>query len=160
MGDLNTAVGKYRKGLHQGIFKPKFPEKYLGDVRNIQYRSGWEFKFFRYCDQTPGIVKWASEEFHVPYISPVDGQGHRYFPDIYMQVRTADGKLAHHVFEIKPKKETLPPVLPKRKTARYLTEIATFAVNQAKWDAARRYCQARGWTFQVLTEDHLFEHAR
>lgn len=144
---------------HQGHYRPTHPEKYLGNAREIIYRSSWEFRFFRYCDQTPGVLKWASEEFHIPYWSPVDQQKHRYFPDVYMQVQTADG-VAHHVVEIKPKKQTLPPKQPKRKSNRFLTEQAEYAVNQAKWDAARGYCAERGWTFMVLTEDHLFPKTR
>jgi hypothetical protein len=143
----------------QGLFRPTYPDKYLGNAQNIIYRSSWEFRFFRYCDLTPGVIKWASEEFNIPYVSPVDGVPHRYFPDVYMQVRAADGSLKHWVVEIKPKAQTLPPKQPRRKSNKFLTEMATYAINQAKWTAASAYCQKRGWQFLVLTEDHLFDRA-
>lgn len=142
----------------QGFFRPKHPDKYLGNPANIVYRSSWEYRFFRYCDLTPGVVKWASEEFNIPYRSPVDGQGHRYFPDVYVQVKAADGSLKHWVVEIKPKAQTVPPKQ-RRRSTKFLNEMATYAINQAKWKAAVAYCQQRGWQFLVLTEDHLFDRA-
>jgi hypothetical protein len=140
---------------HKGMFRPTHPEKYLGNPANIIYRSGWEFRFFRYCDRTPGILKWASEEFHILYISPLDGHGHRYFPDGYLQVMGAEGTIRHFVIEIKPKQQMERPK-GTRHTRKYLNEAATFRINQAKWEAAERYCKARGWTFLVLNEFHLF----
>lgn len=108
-----------------------------------------------YCDDTSGILKWASEEFCIPYISPVDGRFHRYFPDFYLETQ-----MKRFVIEIKPKAQTQLPEKPAGKTKRfmkrYLTECATFAVNQAKWQAAREYCEQRQWSFLVFTEQELF----
>jgi hypothetical protein len=140
---------------YQGLFIPRHPQKYVGNPSNIVYRSSWERRFFTYCDGTPGILRWASEEFHIPYLSPVDQRVHRYFPDVWMEVQTPDG-LKTYLIEIKPKAQTeLRPV--KRKTRKFLREAAVVAVNHAKWDAAKEFCRNRGWTFQVLTEDHLFQ---
>lgn len=36
-----------------------------------------------------------------------------------------------------------------------MEEQCTYAVNQAKWKAARQYAKQRGWKFIVLTEDEL-----
>jgi hypothetical protein len=141
-------------GAHSGFFHSTHPEKYLGNAGNIVYRSSWELKFFRYCDRDSTVLKWASEEFHIPYLSPVDHRHHRYFPDVYMQVRTKDG-MKHLVVEIKPKMQTQPPKL-RRRTPKFLQEAKTFVVNKAKWEAATKYCTARGWQFVILTEDHLF----
>jgi len=112
---------------------------------------------FKYCDQTPGVVKWASEEFYIPYVSPKDGQRHLYFPDLYLEVNTKAGTVAKFVIEIKPKKEQQPPKMRARKSRKFLTELSTFAVNQAKWKAAEAYCKERGWTFFVLNEDQIFD---
>lgn len=142
-------------GQMKGMFKPKHPEKYAGDSTRIVFRSSWERTFFRYCDDTPGILKWSSEEIIIPYAKPTDGQTHRYFPDVYMEVQTVGGITKKFLIEIKPKMQCLPPK-PRKKTHKYLSEAATFMVNQAKWAAAKKYCAARGWTFLVLTEDHLF----
>lgn len=142
---------------YSGRFQPKNVDKYLGDANNVVYRSLWELRMFKYCDQTPGIVKWGSEEFHIPYVSPKDGQRHRYFPDLYLEVRTKAGSIVKFVIEIKPKKEQQPPKMRSRKTQKFLTELQTFAVNQSKWKAAEAYCKERGWTFLVLNEDHIFD---
>lgn len=141
---------------YRGKFTPQNRTKYLGDASNIVWRSLWERKFMKYCDETPGILKWASEEFHVPYISPVDSRPHRYFPDFYLEVQSNSG-LRHFVIEIKPQSQSVMPATPKRRTKRYLAEVMTFAINQAKWEACKSFCHDRGWTFLVLTEQHLFD---
>lgn len=109
----------------------------------------------KYCDDTPGILRWASEELAIPYISPVDGKPHRYFPDFIIEVDSTSGR-KFFMIEVKPKVQVAPPKPRSRKTRRYLSEAATFAVNQAKWQAAENYCRERGWKFLVLTEEHLF----
>lgn len=140
---------------YHGLFRPKHPEKYQGDPNNIVFRSLWERKFFLYCDSTKNVLTWASEEFYIPYVSPVDGKLHRYFPDVWMEVRTSTGTKAFLV-EIKPKKQSKPPEQPKRKGKRYLREAMNYAVNQAKWQAAQEFCRTKGWTFMVVTEKELF----
>jgi hypothetical protein len=140
---------------YSGIFRPKNPQKYAGDYKNIIYRSSWECRVMNWLDQNPSILTWASEELTIPYISPVDGKWHRYFPDFLVKVKTQDGKTKTMMLEIKPKKQAQPPEPQKRVTKRYITEVATYGVNQAKWKAATEYCLDRGWEFKVLTEDHL-----
>ena len=54
----------------------------------------------------------------------------------------------------KPKKETKPPKK-RKKTSRYIQEVKTWGVNEAKWKAAEEYCKDRKWEFKILTEDHL-----
>ncbi len=140
---------------YSGTFRPKNPQKYAGDPNNIIYRSTWEAKVMNWLDKNPGIVKWASEEVAIPYYSPVDNKWHRYFPDFIVKVKTQDGKTKTMMLEIKPKKQTQPPEKQKRVTKRYITEVATWGVNQAKWKSAIEYCKDRGWEFKILTEDHL-----
>lgn len=138
---------------YSGVFSPKHVEKYLGDAKRVFYRSLWEKRFMRYCDETPGVLKWASEEFCIPYISPVDNRPHRYFPDFFLEVKAVEG-IKKFVVEIKPKVQVHQPAT-RKKTQKYLTEVKTYAVNQAKWNAADRYAKSRGWVFLILTEDHL-----
>jgi hypothetical protein len=140
---------------YRGTFIPKHPQKYAGDIHTITYRSLWERRFMKYCDETPGILKWSSEELIIGYISPVDGRPHRYFPDFLIEVNSTSGR-RHFLIEVKPKKQSMLPKVPKKKTRKYIAEVATFAVNQAKWQAAQEFCRKRGWTFLVLTEEHLF----
>lgn len=136
---------------HKRLFKPVFPEKYSGDPTNIIMRSSWETMFANWCDKNPSIVKWSSEETVVPYRCPTDGKIHRYFVDFKITVK--EGKT--FLVEIKPAKQTLPPVYPGRQTQRYLTESMLFIKNQAKWEAAKNYCKDRGWEFKIITEKEL-----
>ena len=140
----------------KSIYKPSHPEKYLGNSNNIICRSSWERQFCRYCDVNPNIVKWASEEFSIPYISPVDGRPHRYYPDFLIEVKEKSGKLKKYVIEIKPKKQTLPPVKKKRVTKGFISEAKTYAVNQAKWKAAVNFCKDNLIEFKIITEDELY----
>ena len=106
-------------GTYKSIFKPKHPKKYIGDASQISCRSNWEREFCNYCDSNSNIVTWASEEFSIPYVSPLDNKRHRYYPDFLIQVKESDGKLKKYVIEIKPKKQCAPPIKnPKRKTKR------------------------------------------
>jgi hypothetical protein len=146
---------------YQGRFKPKNPQKYAGDPTNIIYRSGWEFKLMRYLDIHPDVVEWGSEELVIPYRSPIDGRIHRYFPDFIVKQINSNGKKETILIEVKPKAQTRPPDVSKAKTAtgrasrRYITEVKTWGINQAKWKAAQEFCKDRGWKFQIMHEDHL-----
>jgi hypothetical protein len=140
---------------YSGLFKPKHPEKYVGDPTNIIYRSSWEVKVMSWLDNNDSIITWASEELFIPYISPVDNRWHRYFPDFLVKYRTKDNKLSTMMLEVKPKKQTAQPEPQKRKTKQFINEVKTWGVNQAKWKAASEYCLDRGWEFKLITEDHL-----
>jgi len=140
---------------YQGIFRPKNPQKYIGDSNNIVYRSSWECRVMNWFDQNDDIISWASEELIVPYKSPIDNRFHRYFPDFIVKVKTRDGTMKTLMIEVKPKKQTVPPEPRKRVTKQYITEVTTYGVNQAKWKAAHEYCLDRGWEFKIMTEEHL-----
>ena len=142
---------------YRGKYFPSNTKKYKGDPSNIIYRSLWERKFMVYCDRNEKIVEWGSEEFFIPYRSPLDGKIHRYFPDFYVKVKTPRG-MKKWIVEVKPKAQTRPPKIPKRKTSRYITEVRNYAVNDAKWKAATAYCKDRNWKFQILTEDNLTKY--
>jgi len=104
-----------RDKYHQGKFHPQNPEKYKGDVRNIIYRSSWELRFMRYCDRKVNILEWGSEEFFIPYISPVDGRVHKYFPDFFVKIQERSGAIKKYVIEVKPKSQTKRPIRTPRK---------------------------------------------
>ncbi len=141
--------------LHQGYFKPKNPQKYKGDPTNIIYRSGWELKFMLYVDSHPEILEWGSEEFSIPYRSPVDGKIHRYYPDFYLKKKGKDGKPQTLIVEIKPLKQTIEPQKQSKKTKRYINEVMTWGINSSKWKAAQDFCKDRNWQFLILTEKEL-----
>ena len=140
---------------YKGKYYPSYPRKYKGDPTNIIYRSLWERKFMVYCDKNESILEWASEEISIPYRSPIDNRVHRYFPDFYMKVQERGGKVKRYVIEVKPAKQTKPPVKPKRQTKGYIREAYEYAKNQAKWKMAREFCADRQWEFKVVTEKEL-----
>jgi len=140
---------------YSGRFTPKNPQKYVGDYKNIIYRSTWEFRFMKKFDEEDWVVSWSSEEIIVPYISPVDGRWHRYFVDFVIKVKDRNGNLKTWMIEVKPKKQTKPPEIQSRKTKKYITEVVTWSVNEAKWKAAKEYCKDRSWEFVIFTEDQL-----
>jgi hypothetical protein len=136
-------------------YKPEYPKKYKGDPNNIICRSSWERRFCRWCDLNENIISWGSEEFFIPYLSPVDNRVHRYFRDFIIKVREQNGEIKTYVIEVKPKKQTVPPKQKSRVTKSFLYEAKTYAVNQAKWKAADEWCKDRMVQFKVITEDEL-----
>jgi hypothetical protein len=147
-----------RQGMGESLksrYKPSFPKKYKGDPNNIICRSSWERKFCHWCDLNENVLEWGSEEFWIPYRSPVDNKVHRYFPDFIIKVKEQNGEIKTYVIEVKPKRQTMEPKVPKRKTKSWLYEMKTYAVNQAKWKAAQEFCADRLIEFKVITEDHL-----
>jgi len=139
----------------QGKYIVRNKNKYMGDHNNVVYRSSWELKFLAWCDNNPNVVEFSSEEIVIPYKSPVDGKYHRYFVDCFVKVKDKDGNIKSYLIEIKPKKQTKEPEIQRRVTKRYITEVTTWGVNQAKWKAATEYCLDRNWEFKLITEDHL-----
>lgn len=140
---------------YKGRYQPNNPLKYKGNFKNIIYRSLWEKKFMRYCDSNQNILEWGSEEYVIPYRSPLDNKIHRYFPDFYIKVNEKNGYIKKYLIEIKPKRQCVEPKVQKNKTRGYLYEVYEYARNQAKWKAAKSFCADRLWEFKVLTEDEL-----
>ena len=108
-----------------------------------------------YLDAHKDVVQWSSEEFSIPYRSPIDNKIHRYFPDFRIKKRNPDSSIETVVVEIKPFKETKPPVVQSKPTKQYLREVYTWGINSAKWKAARDYCADRQWKFVIMTEHEL-----
>ena len=145
---------------YSGKFKPKNYKKYKGDPTKIFYRSLWERKFMVYCDNNDAVIEWGSEEIIIPYRSPIDKKVHRYFPDFYIKYVNSKGQAIREIIEVKPKSQTLPPKVQKRRTQKFLREVATYAVNQAKWKAAEEFCTDRRMKFRILTEEHLLPNKK
>lgn len=139
----------------QGFFKPKNPQKYKGDPTNIVYRSGWELKLMLYLDSRKDVISWGSEELIIPYRSPIDGKIHRYFPDFIVTKINSKGKKETVIIEVKPQKQTVPPESKGKVNKKYLMEVATWGKNEAKWKAAKEFCEDRGWSFHIFTEKEL-----
>ncbi len=143
---------------YKGIFQPKNIAKYRGNYQNIIYRSGWELKLMMHLDSHPEVIEWSSEEIIIPYRSPLDGRIHRYFPDFYVK-KKVNGIVETLLIEVKPAAQVKQPVITesknKKPSKRYIKEVTTYAVNQAKWQAATEYCKDRKWKFMIMTEKEL-----
>lgn len=140
---------------YKGKFKPSNYQKYKGDPTNIIYRSLWELKFMRWCDLNENILEWGSEEFWIPYRSPLDNRVHRYFPDFYVKIKDKTGSIKKYVIEVKPLRQVNEPKVQQRKTKKYITEVREYVKNQAKWEAAREFCKDRMMEFKIITENEL-----
>ena len=136
---------------YKGKYKIKKPEKYMGDPKNVTYRSLWERQAFRWCEDRDDIVAWSSEETVVPYVCPTDKRAHRYFIDL--KIKFKNGRTV--LVEIKPKSQTIPPKKPSRQTKKYINEVMTYVKNEAKWKAASKYAQDRGYHFEIWTQDTM-----
>lgn len=140
-------MGHYK----QGIFKPRHPKKYIGNVDNIVYRSGWENRSFKWLDDSPKIVRWSSEEVVVNYLSKLDGRVHKYFVDLYFEVKDKDGNIKKFLAEVKPYAQTVPPKEGKNKKT-YINALLTYQRNQDKWKYCREFAKSKGLNFVILTE--------
>jgi len=139
----------------QGRYQLKNPSKYRGDPSNVIYRSSWELRVQKYLDDHPSVIWWSSEEIIIPYRDPVTGKVRRYYPDFLTKIKKSDSTSKTLLIEIKPQYQVDGPKVQKRKTKKYINEVYTYAVNQAKWKAAKEYCDDRLWEFTVITENDL-----
>lgn len=138
------------RSTYKGLFRPKNPQKYLGDPSKIVFRSSWELRLFQWLDATPAVIQWASEEFSIPYLSPIDAKVHQYYPDALVVYRDKFGNVQKELVEIKPYKETV--ATPKMSEQ----DKMALVVNTAKWKAAAAFAGQNGLKFRVLTEKSMF----
>jgi len=140
---------KYR----QGLFKPKNSSKYVGRTPPV-YRSGWELRFFRWCDENTNVLEWASEAIIIPYVNPIDGKGHRYYTDGVVVIRETNG-INKYIIEIKPSDQCKQPTVGRKKNSTLIYENKRYIQNMAKWNAAKKWCEQRNYKFLILTEKEL-----
>jgi ABC-type phosphate transport system substrate-binding protein len=145
----------YTKDAYRGIYNPVNPQKYVGDITKIVYRSSYELRFMKWCDLNRNVLQWGSEEVVIPYVSPVDNKTHRYFVDFFIKVKNREGEIKKYLIEVKPFKYTQEPLPPKRKTKQFISEVMQWGVNTAKWNAARKVAKSMGWEFMLITEKDL-----
>lgn len=130
-------------------FIPKNKTKYIGDSDKIVCRSLWERNICKFCDETPNVLKWSFEEIIVPYESPIDRKTHNYYPDFLIQFKNSNG-LQTWMVEVKPKKQTYLKENASKK------EKMTWVINNAKWNAAKLYCNKNNMEFKIITEKEIF----
>ena len=138
----------------QGKYNLKNPDKYVG-TKTPTYRSSWEFAFMRFCDEHKSIIHWASEPIKIPYRNPLTGRQTIYVPDFFIAYADAKGKQRVEVIEVKPENQTL-----KEKLGRSKYNQASWIKNQAKWEAAAKWCKSKGIFFRVVNEGDVFHQGR
>lgn len=115
-------------------------------------------------DAHPSIIGWASEAIKIPYSVPeIIGGVKRlrptyYVPDFFIVYIDKNQREIKEVLEIKPQDET-PWYKGNHGRNRKLKESKQF-MNFLKWEAAQKYCRARGWIFRIATEKELFAFTR
>jgi hypothetical protein len=142
--------------MAKGLYTPINVHKYLGDPKKIRFLSSWELRFMDFCDKNPNVIKWGSEEFKIPYIHPIkrnaDGSPKRcnYYPDFIIKYKNASGEIFTEVIEIKPSSQS---VIGKKMSTYDKVQLV---INDAKWRAAKTFCESHKIKFRVLTEKNLF----
>lgn len=140
---------------YKGRFNPKNPSKYAGDPTKIIYRSLWERKFMVFCDENNSVLRWASEELAIPYVSPIDHEYHKYYPDFIIKVKDKQNQIKTYLVEIKPEKQCKEPEKKNKSNKTYLTEMKQWMINNKKWEAASLFAKKHQWEFKILTEKSL-----
>ena len=115
-----------------------------------------EKKVFYLLDKSPKVSKWGSESVVIPYKSPADNKVHRYFVDVNFTFTDSNGKAIKYLIEIKPFRQTLKPEkTPRKREKTFLKESYTWAINQAKWQAADAWARKNGYMFKIITEKDM-----
>lgn len=148
-------MARRRNRFHKGHYNVINRSKYLGDINKIEYRSGWEKFFMEWLDNNPNVKRWNSEGIQISYFSKMDAKNRRYYVDFYVEY--IDG--TKMLYEVKPYKQTQPPVLSESKTrkaiARFQKEIYDYNVNIDKWVSAKDSARLSGMKFRIITERDL-----
>lgn len=101
----------------------------------------------RFLEESPKIIRWASEELVIHYFLVTDKKWHRYFPDFYVEFSTGD----KFILEIKPFSQRIL----KEGVRVSKTQQLQFIQNQTKWQFATTFAKEHGMTFLVFDEYDL-----
>lgn len=149
----------YRE-FKQGLYKPMNPDKCLNKTPP-EFRSGLERKLMLVLDKNPNVIKWSSEKVIIPYVHPLksakSGQNEyaRYFVDFYMKLKVGEG-YKEFLVEVKPDSQTKKPSCHgNKKQSTIVYENSMWAINQSKWQAAKKYCEKKNYQFIIITEKNI-----
>ena len=145
------------KGHSKGLFTPRNPQKYVGDLNHIVYRSSWELDFMRFLDNNTKVIKWGSEIISIPYVKPTTGRVHKYYPDFYVEYENSKGKITQDLIEVKPESQIRKPTVRGKSKKTQLHEALTWSINMAKWRSAKLFCDKYGFNWKVMSEKEIFK---
>lgn len=154
---------------HQGLYIPQNRDKLIkaNNEGGVYYRSGLEKKMMIYLDLNDKISRWCSEYIKIPYEKTewssvrkdFETTQHTYYPDFYYELYKSDGSLSKVVAEVKPRSETIEPVIKENMTSKQIRNLEyslkTYNKNLQKWKYMIEYCQRKGFDFIIITEEHL-----
>lgn len=161
-------VGNYKSGNYMPKNRHKFYK--FNSEGGIYYRSSLEYKVLLYLDvYNDNVVKIAVEHLAIPYVlKKIDKYGyvvstsnHRYFVDVYYELKMDDGSIKKVALEIKPQEQTKPPKfketarLTKKQLENYKYSVDEWNRNMCKWEAAIQYCESKGVMFRLMTEAEI-----
>lgn len=149
----------YRE-FKQGLFKPKNSKKCL-NKNPPEYRSGLERSLMVILDKNPRVIEWSSEQVIIPYKHPLKSKKAgrpeyaRYFVDFYMKLQIGE-KEEKFLIEVKPHRQTeKPKPHGNKKQSTIIYENSMWAINQAKWEAAEKFCKKKNMKFLIMTEKNI-----
>ena len=151
----------------QGTYRIQNPQKYIGGKTEIKYKSGLEERVMYFLDNNLNILRWNYEGISIIYLKPIfeNWQIHhveerKYYLDFYAEIKQKDGTIQRYLLEIKSKSATIPPLKPKKMTPkaqrRYINDCMVYAINKNKWNAAKVFCENKGWKFKMVLDDQIW----
>lgn len=111
----------------KNIARVKYHSKKLD--KDFLFRSNLERRYAELLDTDDSITLWYYEHTNLPYF--YEGKIHKYIADF--TVILSDG--GRRIIELKPKK------------------LKDNPKNVAKFEAAKRWCEKQGWTYEVVSEN-------
>lgn len=148
MHDIKQIAPKKNSRFKQGYVNTSSCHKLFESVSHqpVIYRSSWELRFIRWCENSPKVAHWGSECVSIRYFLPTDQQWHTYYPDFLVEM--TDGTKA--IVEIKPANQV------KKPSSTDTWAAATYIKNMSKWRTIKQACIEKGYKFCILTE-HTIE---
>lgn len=142
----------------QGYYSVINPNKYIGDINKVIYRSSYERIFYHSLDIDPNVIYWCVEpqELRIRYFNPTKRKWSHYYPDAFCLKKIGDKEMKC-LIEIKPKSKLVKPKQPKdlsdnKKKAQYIRKMNEYNVIDAKRKASVEYCKLKGMQYVFITE--------
>ena len=169
--------GKLKKGkTHQGYYTVQHPEKYIGTLSLVIFRSSLELAFLRWCDFSPSIVKFSSEPIKIPYydkvskleeckkygLNPNDPKNwviKNYNVDFWILMKKGDIE-EKWLVEVKPSEKLKKPIplsenASLKEQKRFNIVAREYLINEAKFAAIKAFVEKNNAKFFIFTEKTL-----
>lgn len=161
----------------QGYYNVQNKEKYVGNPNLVIFRSSWEWKFCKWCDFSPSVIKWSSEPIKIPYydrisnLSECKRQGldpnnpknwiiKNYNTDFWCEIIDEYGNSKKMFIEIKPSNKLKKPIPPPNNASlkdiqRFNLAAKEYLINEAKFASLNAWAEKNNMKFYVFTEETL-----